>query len=180
MPHFLCACARLVVCACACRSVFIIDHGRVEATEKEADERRKRREDVRRRSKGESGARRRDECTRHGEGFSPKRKDPRRCCCENAGEEEDGDETVSDGGRDDELCSGRYDDDDDDSRRRSAFYRGGDFRGRGSRRLDAFDRFARIEGTSAVVVGVVVVFVAEVVLQIGVGRLGGCLGRSWR
>lgn len=174
-------CARLVVCACACRSVFIIDHGRVEATEKEADERRKRREDVRRHSKGESGARRRDECTRHGEGFwkRRRRKDPRRCCCENAGEEEDGDETVSDGGRDDELCSGRYDDDDDDSRRRSAFYRGGDFRGRGSRRLDAFDRFARIEGTSAVV-GVVVVFVAEVVLQIGVGRLGGCLGRSWR
>merc|ERR1711871_1302607 len=78
--HFLCVCARLVVCACACRSVFIIDHGRVEATEKEADERRKRREDVRRHSKGESGARRRDECTRHGEGFwkRRRRKDPRR------------------------------------------------------------------------------------------------------
>ena len=96
------ACVLVSLCACACRSVFIIDHGRVEATEKEADERRKGgRRSTALKARVASATRRIHVTARI---WKRRRKDPRRCCCENAGEEEDGDETVSDGGRDDESA----------------------------------------------------------------------------
>ena len=120
-------------------------------------------------------------CTRHGEGFwkRRRRKDPRRCCCENAGKKK----TATKPFRTADVTTNSALDD----TTTTTTTRGGAARFTAVEIFEDEDRGVstpsidspEIEGTSAVV-GVVVVFVAEVVLQIGVGRLGGCLGRSWR